>query len=91
MIYRIGKYTPYKGPDQEIEMMLKLVNNDEQQKAKVSFSIIEEENPQGADNEAAEPGEGKPEDDSKNNCEITKEDKISKMQSLNADIDLPAG
>jgi len=26
-------------------MMLKLVNNDEQQKAKVSFSIIEEENP----------------------------------------------
>lgn len=43
MIYRIGKYTPYKGPDQEIEMMLKLVNNDEQQKAKVSFSIIREE------------------------------------------------
>lgn len=29
MIYRIGKYTKYKGPDQEIEMMLKIVNNDE--------------------------------------------------------------
>jgi len=26
-------------------MMLKLVNNDEQQKSNVSFSIIEEENP----------------------------------------------
>jgi hypothetical protein len=29
MIYRIGKYTPYKGQQQEIEMILKFVNNDE--------------------------------------------------------------
>lgn len=36
-------------------------------------------------------GEGKPEDDTKAVCEISKEDKISKLQSLNSDIDLPAG
>ena len=30
MIYRIGKYTPYKGKDQEIEMMLKFINNEDQ-------------------------------------------------------------
>lgn len=29
MIYRIGKYTPYKGLSQEIEIMLKLINNDD--------------------------------------------------------------
>lgn len=29
MIYRTGKYTPYKGKYQEIEMMLKFINNEE--------------------------------------------------------------
>ena len=29
MIYRIGKYTPYKGLSQEIEIMLKFINNDD--------------------------------------------------------------
>lgn len=33
----------------------------------------------------------KSEDADKKNCEIAKEDKISKLQTLNADIDLPAG
>lgn len=27
IIYRNGKYTPYKGPDQDIEMLLKFINN----------------------------------------------------------------
>lgn len=43
MIYRIGKYTPYKGQQQEIEMILKFVNNDEQMKQKISFSKIDDE------------------------------------------------
>ena len=43
MIYRIGKYTPYKGQQQEIEMILKFVNNDEQMKKKISFSKIDDE------------------------------------------------
>lgn len=30
MIYRNGKYTPYKGQQQEIEMILKFVNNNEE-------------------------------------------------------------
>jgi hypothetical protein len=29
MIYRIGKYTPYKGLSQEIEMVLKFINNED--------------------------------------------------------------
>ena len=29
MIYRIGKYTPYKGINQEIEMVLKFINNED--------------------------------------------------------------
>ena len=29
MIYRIGKYTPFKGMTQEIEMMLKITNNED--------------------------------------------------------------
>lgn len=45
MIYRIGKYTPYKGVSQEVEMMLKIVNNEENSQARVSFSNLEETNP----------------------------------------------
>jgi len=30
MIYRIGKFTPYKGHSQEIEMMLKIINNEDE-------------------------------------------------------------
>jgi hypothetical protein len=29
MVYRIGKYTPYKGLSQEIEMVLKFINNED--------------------------------------------------------------
>ena len=29
MIYRPGKYTSYKGPDQEVEFLLKFINNEE--------------------------------------------------------------
>ena len=38
MIYRIGKYTPYKGKSQDIEMILKFINNEDTQKAKMKFS-----------------------------------------------------
>ena len=41
MIYRSGKYTPYKGLDQDIEIMLKFINNDDAQKAQITFSKIE--------------------------------------------------
>ena len=40
MIYRIGKYAPNKPFNQEIEMMLKFTNNDDSQKAKISFAAI---------------------------------------------------
>jgi len=29
MIYRIGKYTPYKGKTQDIEMIPKFINNED--------------------------------------------------------------
>lgn len=45
MIYRIGKYTPYKGLSQEIEMMIKLVNNEDSQKANITLSPLEQDNP----------------------------------------------
>lgn len=31
MIYRTGKFTPYKGKEQDVEMMLKFINNEEEQ------------------------------------------------------------
>lgn len=40
MIYRIGKYTPYKGPSQEIEMILKFINNEDTQKAKFKLTPL---------------------------------------------------
>ena len=50
MIYRTGKYTPYKGKFQEIEMMLKFINNEETQKATIYFSkLTEDQNPQESD------------------------------------------
>lgn len=39
MIYRIGKYTPYLGRDQEFEMLLKIINNDDSV-VKISFSKL---------------------------------------------------
>jgi hypothetical protein len=41
MIYRTGKYTPYKGMAQDIEMILKFVNNEDTQKACISFSTYQ--------------------------------------------------
>lgn len=43
MIYRIGKYTPYKGPFQEIEMILKFINNEDTQKAKFKLTELDDE------------------------------------------------
>tara|TARA_B110000285_G_scaffold221630_1_gene274848 strand:+ start:1660 stop:1815 length:156 start_codon:yes stop_codon:yes gene_type:complete len=43
MIYRTGKFTPYKGKFQEIEMMLKFINNEETQKATIYFSKMTED------------------------------------------------
>jgi len=40
MIYRIGKYTPYKGINQEIEMVLKFINNEDTQKAKFKMAPL---------------------------------------------------
>ena len=43
MIYRIGKYTPYKGPFQEIEMILKFINNEDTSKAKFKLVPLEDD------------------------------------------------
>ena len=40
MIYRIGKYTPYKGKSQDIEMILKFINNEDTQKAKFKLTPL---------------------------------------------------
>ena len=40
MIYRIGKYTPYKGLSQDIEMILKFINNEDTQKAKFKLTPL---------------------------------------------------
>lgn len=40
MIYRIGKYTPYKGLSQEIEMVLKFINNEDTQQAKFKLTPL---------------------------------------------------
>lgn len=77
MIYRVGKYTPYKGHTQEIEMMLKIINNEEET-VKIGFSEYEDmnlKNPQDAH-------DGK---------EISNIDKIELIQKLNTMIELPQG
>lgn len=105
MIYRTGKYTPYKGKFQEIEMMLKFINNEETQKATIYFSkLSDDQNPQESDmheiNEVAEAMESSLlVDQPPNTDEPTTDqaplpfnsDKIAKAQTLNADIELPKG
>jgi len=75
MIYRIGKWTPYKGQDQEIEMMLKIINTDDS-KIKIGFSDFEDEE------ELKNPQEDE---------ELFKQDKIAQAMGLNTDIELPLG
>jgi hypothetical protein len=84
MIYRTGKYTPYKGMDQDIEMMLKFINNEDTQKACISFSKLEEDFEE----------ERKQSDESPTKDTDTipfNEDKIKVSQTLSADIELPSG
>lgn len=76
MIYRIGKYTPYKGLSQEIEIMLKVINNDDAQKAQITLSMIEEENPQEAEQEEQKVGDA----DSELHKPIIHQDKVHKAQ-----------
>jgi hypothetical protein len=78
MIYRTGKYTPYKGPSQDIEMMLKFVNNEDTQKATISFSRLDEPLEERKDSDTTDV--------------ITyNEDKIKVHQTINADIETPLG
>ena len=77
IIYRIGKYTPYKGLSQEIEMMIKFCNNEEGKEGKISFSSyfdMQDEDLEpvniDVDNEDATTKES--------NTEIVKIDKIQK-------------
>jgi hypothetical protein len=84
MIYRTGKYTPYKGLDQDIEMMLKFINTEDTQRACISFSKIEEVFEE----------EKKQSDESPTKDTDTipfNEDKIKVSQTLNADMELPVG
>jgi len=41
MIYRSGKYAPYRGPTQDIEMTLKFVNNDDTSTERVEVGFEE--------------------------------------------------
>lgn len=50
MIYRTGKYTPYKGVTQDIEMMLKFINNEE---TPVFITFEEYDEPFDMDDKAA--------------------------------------
>ena len=73
MIYRVGKYTPYKGPSQEIEIMLKIINNQDED-IQVEFEEYDDTsitNPQEAVDE------------------LINIDKIEVAMRLNATIDLP--
>lgn len=75
MIYRIGKYTPYKGLSQEIEIMLKFINNDDAQKALITLLQVEDENPQEAEQEEKKTEESESE---KKNEPIIHQDKVHK-------------
>ena len=75
MIYRIGKYTPYKGLSQEIEIMLKIINNDDAQKAQITLSQIELENPQDYEQEEQKTEESESE---KKDKPIIHQDKVHK-------------
>ena len=75
MIYRIGKYTPYKGLSQEIEIMLKFINNDDAQKALITLLQVENENPQEAEQEEKKTEESESE---KKNEPIIHQDKVHK-------------
>lgn len=80
MIYRTGKYTPYKGMSQDIEMMLKFVNNEDTQRACISFSRLDE------------PYEERKDSDTKSTDLVPfNEDKIKINQTINADIETPLG
>jgi hypothetical protein len=78
MIYRVGKYTPYKGRSQEIEILLKFINNEEQP-VTMSFEDYYEHEHLDNDN---------PQDD---NGQIVSVDKIETSKKTNCSIDLPKG
>ena len=80
MIYRVGKYTPYKGVNQEIEMMLKFINMEE---TPLWFRLKEYEDISfGANPQEEEVGK----DEHK---ELTHSCKVKEVQRVNCLIDLP--
>jgi len=98
MIYRTGKYTHYKGIGQDIEMMLKFVNNDDAQKAVISFSTLDDVEYDKFEEVKEEEEEGKDSKEEKKDSKKEKAgmfvrpdktDKVKKSMLLNADVDLP--
>jgi hypothetical protein len=77
MIYRFGKFNPQKGMSQELEFMLKFINNEEDQ---VWMRLIEFESPVNYDN---------PQEDDKKNGEIVHPDKIEQANRITCSVELP--
>mmetsp|Transcript_19367 Transcript_19367/g.29702 ORF Transcript_19367/g.29702 Transcript_19367/m.29702 type:complete len:235 (-) Transcript_19367:194-898(-) len=91
MIYRIGRYAPYKGASQDIEVMLKFINYDDTEKAEVSFLPLDDVKAPldslVADDSTMD--ENKESESMKTLKDYYKPDSVKVSQTLNAAIDLP--